>query len=101
MNRAEAILSKSKALLLAMPLGVAVAVGAPGEARAQDVPPPPPAAYIATTPPEYFEGRPVYWWHEHWYYRDGPRWNFYRDGQLTLDGRRASSGHRPRYHYHR
>ena len=34
---------------------------------------------IATTPPVYFEGRPAYWWHDHWYYRDGGRWSYYHD----------------------
>lgn len=37
----------------------------------------PPDAYIATTEPFYFEGRPTYWYGGHWYYRDGGRWAHY------------------------
>jgi len=102
MNRTRAILFK--AFLLATPLGAAVAVGAPGEARAQYVAPPePPAAYIATTQPEYFEGRPVYFYGGQWYYRDAHGWNFYRNEPAYLRDRRAhwNEGNRGRYHYRR
>jgi len=98
MNRTQAILSK--ALVLVLPIAVSAAVVAPGEARAQEDSAPP-AAYIATTTPEFFEGRPVYYWNNYWYYRDGPRWNVYRDEPLTLRGLRANWSYRPRYHYHR
>jgi hypothetical protein len=37
----------------------------------------PPDAYIATTEPYYFDGRPTYWYGDHWYYRDGGRWSHY------------------------
>lgn len=99
MNRAKAI--QKNVLCLGMLLSVAVAIWAPGEACAQYAPASPPAAYIATTQPEYFDGRPVYWWHHYWYYRDGPRWNFYNDEPLTLTGRRANWNNRSRYHYYR
>jgi hypothetical protein len=100
MNRAKAILSK--AILLAMPLGVCAVAGVPGEAHAQYVAPPaPPAAYIATVQPEYFEGRPVYWYNNSWYYRDGGAWNYYRTEPGALRDRRANWGARARYHYHR
>jgi hypothetical protein len=99
MNLARAILSK--AVLVAMPLGWGALVGASGEAHAQSIPPPPSAAYIATTQPEYFDGRPVYWYHNYWYYHDGGRWNFYRDEPLTLRGLRDNWRNRPRYHYYR
>ena len=39
----------------------------------------PPPAYIATFAPVYFEGRPAYWYHNRWYYRDGRAWRFYHD----------------------
>lgn len=34
-------------------------------------------AYIATTAPVYFEGRPMYWYGNRWSYREGGRWNHY------------------------
>jgi len=37
----------------------------------------PPDWYIATTEPVYFEGRPAYWYHDHWNYRDGGRWRHF------------------------
>jgi hypothetical protein len=37
----------------------------------------PPDAYIATTAPVYFEGRPMYWYGNRWSYREGGRWNHY------------------------
>jgi hypothetical protein len=49
----------------------------------------PPAAYIATTQPEYFEGRPVYWYNNNWYYRDHGRWSYYRSEPGYLRDRRA------------
>jgi hypothetical protein len=103
MNRFEAILSK--ALLLALPLGVATVAGAPRDAQAQIVvaPPPPPAGYIATYQPEYYEGRPVYLYNGRWFYRDVHGWNYYRTEPWYLHGRRAHWAERGRwrYHYHR
>jgi hypothetical protein len=50
----------------------------------------PPSAFIATAAPEYYSGRPCYWWHDHWYYRDGyGRWGYYRAEPEFLAGRRA------------
>jgi hypothetical protein len=37
----------------------------------------PPDAYIATTAPVYFEGRPMYWYGNRWSYREGGHWNHY------------------------
>ncbi len=100
MNRARAILSK--AILLGIPLGAGAIVGIPGEAQAQYVAPPaPPDAYIATAQPEYFEGHPVYWYNNSWYYRNGGAWNYYRTEPGALRDRRANWGARARYHYHR
>jgi hypothetical protein len=46
-------------------------------------------AYIATTEPVYFEGRPAYWYGGHWYYRDGGRWRYYAREPHGLYERRA------------
>ena len=81
----------SKALLLVIP--AAIALGAPGEARAQvvvSVNIAPPAAYIATVTPEYYEGRPVYWYNDNWYYRDRHNhWVYYRHEPAYLRERRG------------
>ena len=98
MNRADS--TAFKALLVTLPLAGSTAVLEPGEASAQDSRSPP-AAFIATTLPEYFDGRPVYWWDGFWFYRDGRRWNFYRDEPQPLSGLRSGWGHRTRYLYHR
>jgi hypothetical protein len=101
----------SKALLLVIP--IAVVLGAPDEARAQIVVSvAPPAAYIATSTPEYFEGRPVYYYNNSWYYRDHGRWGYYRNEPGYLRDRRAHWAPAPRggyrggnwggrYHYRR
>ncbi|HEX7700540.1 MAG TPA: hypothetical protein VF403_07465 [Kofleriaceae bacterium] len=56
----------------------------------------PPQAYIATTQPEYFEGRPVYWYNDNWYYRDHGRWSYYRSEPGYLRERRGHWGERGR-----
>jgi hypothetical protein len=56
----------------------------------------PPQAYIATTQPEYFEGRPVYWYNNNWYYRDHGRWSYYRSEPGYLRERRGHWGERGR-----
>jgi hypothetical protein len=63
----------------------------------------PSAAYIATTPPIYFEGRPSYYYGNRWYYRDGGRWNYYRSEPRGLSVRRYQGGGRaaPRRYEHR
>jgi hypothetical protein len=48
----------------------------------------PPAAYIATATPEYYEGRPAYYYNNSWYYRDHGRWSYYRHEPVYLRGRR-------------
>ena len=77
------------ALLLAIPL--ALALGTAHEARAQvvEVVVEPPAAFIATAAPEYYEGRPVYWYNNYWYYRDHGRWSYYRAEPRWLHERRG------------
>jgi hypothetical protein len=49
----------------------------------------PPAAYIATSAPEYFENRPVYYYNGYWYYRDSGRWLYYRHEPDYLRERRV------------
>jgi hypothetical protein len=49
----------------------------------------PPDAYIATTEPFYFDGRPTYWYGGQWYYRDGGRWNHYDHEPAALYQRRV------------
>ena len=78
--------SLSKVLILV----IAIALGSSTKARAQIVVTfAPPAAYIATSQPEYFEGRPVYWYNNNWYFRDHGRWTYYRREPVYLHGRRA------------
>ncbi len=126
MNRIHALYSaktfvfSAKTLVLMLPLA-AVATGAmSGDARAQPAPPPPPGyvapppapaqdappappdAYIATVQPEYYEGRPVYWYNGSWYYRGpGGAWGYYRTEPAFLRDRRGHWNEHARYHYHR
>ena len=80
--------SMSKAITLV--ITIAIALGSSTEARAQVVITfAPPAAYIATSQPEYFEGRPVYWYNNNWYFRDHGRWSYYRREPVYLRDRRA------------
>ena len=70
-------------------VAVDVNVGAPDV----DVVIAPPAAYIATAAPEYYDGRPVYYYNDYWYYRIGPgRWGYYRTEPGYLRGRRERWG---------
>ena len=112
MNRIQTILTKS--LVLGLPLA-ALAIAAPGSAHAQyappppapppppaDAPPPPPDAYIATVQPEYYEGRPVYWFNGNWFFRGpGGAWHYYHTEPAFLHDRRAHWNEHARYHYHR
>jgi hypothetical protein len=52
---------------------------------------PPPPAFIATTAPVYFQGRPTYWYNGFWQYRD-PRgaWQVYRQEPPFLAQRRVN-----------
>jgi hypothetical protein len=69
---------------------VAMGLGAGHEAHAQvAVVIEPPAAWVATVQPEYFEGRPVYYYGDHWYYRDRGRWAFYHSEPRYLYERRG------------
>jgi hypothetical protein len=44
----------------------------------------PPPAFIATSEPVFYEGRPAYWWGGRWYFRDGGAWRFYHDEPAHL-----------------
>jgi hypothetical protein len=77
-------------LMLVIPGALALAT--PTEAQAQpgvEVVVEPPSAFIATAAPEYFEGRPVYYYNNYWYYRDHGRWGYYRSEPGYLRDRRA------------
>lgn len=114
MNRIKAILFR--AVVLAIPVGMAGSLGEPSTARADYVVVYPPADYIATATPEYYEGRAVYYYHSQWFYRDGRHWRYYRAEPGYLRERRAHWAERQRerererehqrerdgrYHYHR
>ena|ERR1700683_5416425 len=97
MNRFNA--NVSKALLVAT-LVVGTLFATAGEAQAQVILRPP-AVYVATSRPEYYGGRPNYWYHSQWYYRDGRSWNYYHSEPRYLHERRSNWGSRPSYRYHR
>lgn len=54
-------------------------------------------AHIEEYPSTYYEGRPVYWYEGHWYYRRGPGWAYYREEPRPLIVYRES----PDWHHHR
>jgi hypothetical protein len=99
-----------KTILMLVILGT-ISVGTVQEASAQVVVEvAPPDAYIASASPEYYEGRPVYYYNNYWYYRDHGRWSYYRHEPQYLYGRRSAWVARPgyrhgdwngRYHYRR
>lgn len=53
-------------------------------------------SHIEEYPSTYYEGRPVYWYDGHWYYRRGPGWAYYRDEPRPLVVYRDS----PEWHHH-
>lgn len=55
-----------------------------------DVDPSP--AFIATTTPYYYGGRPNYWYGNRWRYRDGGRWGAYRQEPAPLRATRMQMG---------
>ena len=64
----------------------------------------PSPAFVATTPPYYYDGRPAYWYGNRWRYRDqSGRWTHYRsepgplrDARFQRRGDRAGFGGAPR-----
>jgi hypothetical protein len=111
----KAIIAKTLKLALPALMAAGIAFSSPGEAEAQvavSVGYYPPAAYIATATPEYYEGRPVYYYNNNWYYRDRyNHWGYYRSEPGYLRERRSHwAEHRyptrvvrgpARYHYRR
>jgi hypothetical protein len=61
----------------------------------------PPDGYIATTAQVYFEGRPCYWYGNHWYYRDGGRWRGWAREPVGLQGWREHHAAPVRQFYER
>ena len=56
---------------------------------------PSPYVEVSSAPPEVesspqvvYEGRPTYYYQDHWYYRDGPSWRYYREEPSVLIERR-------------
>ncbi len=47
-----------------------------------------PPDFVVTAQPYYFEGRPTYWYHDHWHYRDGNQWRYYRSEPAPLSALR-------------
>jgi hypothetical protein len=39
---------------------------------------------VQTYPHSYYEGRPVYLYHDRWHYRNGNRWQYYRTEPVEL-----------------
>jgi hypothetical protein len=37
----------------------------------------PPVEHIRAAPEIIYEGHPVYWFHDRWYFRSGGLWNYY------------------------
>ena len=60
----------------------------------------PPDEFIVSAEPQYYEGRPAYFYHNRWFYRDGARWGYYRSEPAALSRFRAQarvSGSTQRY----
>ncbi len=51
---------------------------------------------IDTYPYVIYEGRPVYFVHDHWYVRHGPRWVYYRNEPSSLHRQRPYVQRAPR-----
>ena len=88
-----------KALVVIVPLalgmvgvvaGFGVAATDSTVAFAQEGPPPfPPATYVATVEPVYYQGAPMYWYNNYWYWRDAhAQWHYYQREPQFLHERR-------------
>jgi hypothetical protein len=53
-------------------------------------------ADIETYPYVVYEGRPVYYYGDHWWYRDGSNWSYYRDEPAELHRQRGYVQRAPR-----
>jgi hypothetical protein len=79
------------AALAVMVSGTMAASGCSAEILAEPVEYPP-QAFVATTAPVYYQGRPAYWYNERWYYRTGGGWGYYRVEPGYLNRRRTVYG---------
>ena len=52
----------------------------------------PSAAFVATTQPYYYDGRPAYWYGNRWRYRQGAGWAHYRTEPAPLHAARMQMG---------
>jgi hypothetical protein len=48
----------------------------------------PPVEHIRVAPAVVYEGHPVYWYHNRWYYQNGGRWGYYHEEPIALRNRR-------------
>jgi hypothetical protein len=46
---------------------------------------------IVTYPSFVYMGQPVYFYGDHWWYRDGARWSYYRSEPVELRGHREAA----------
>jgi len=75
--------------------GTTAASGCTAEVRAEPVYYPPPM-FLSSTAPVYYQGRPAWFYNDHWYFRSGGGWSYYRSepgylyNQRVVVGRRAS-----------
>ena len=88
MNRTAAMFCKA-AIAGVSHLTAVAATGCGGEVAVAEPAYYPPAAYVASTAPVYYEGRPAYFYGDRWYYRDGGGWGYYRNEPEYLRGRRG------------
>jgi hypothetical protein len=51
---------------------------------------------LETYPHRVYEGRDVYYYNDHWYYRRGPRWGYYRETPAPLRRERVYVQRAPR-----
>ncbi len=52
---------------------------------------------IEAAPQVFYEGRPTYYYQDHWYYRDGQQWRYYRDEPSGLAEHRVRFQEQPYY----
>jgi hypothetical protein len=48
----------------------------------------PPVAHVRAAPSVIYEGHPVYWYQNRWYYQNGGRWGYYQNEPIGLRSRR-------------
>jgi hypothetical protein len=44
----------------------------------------PPSAFLGSTAPTYYEGRPAWYYNDRWYFRSGTGWAYYRSEPAYL-----------------